>query len=822
MSHVIQPGASMHGIALNHDFQQSPTGSLGGRSVQQGQAQPPRGLARVLSHIGHGIQNLGSRLLNAVTPHSVRADTKFRTGLKDTSAQLGQLLGALSQNNQQAADPAAAQRLLQGLRTTAEPVTSRGVAYEQLIVQRTAVHLSQMTPPQREALHTGLAQAQQNGTLQNDPTLALLRSAMEQNAVQAGVAQLEQGLDTAIALTAKEAQDKGITGRAFSELYNTARNVLVQQGFGKLPAGELKDMSRALVLQALEQRLGDMDDEAVFVPIATMINQLPSKELHALAHQQVQIGTRPIESTNFMVQGAIGLRSQQLEQTLTDSFAALLGRTQPAEDDANGILHNPQSVAREVAIAGQALADLREHSDLHHLHFPAQLDTAYAHTLDHLERYLNDDNLIQLSELNSSQLHAMGQGLRQLGVESGQTAITADAARRRTESLDDYAQALQPGLQALAQGDLGAAFKTLANAQPRGDDALEIHMNLGMKVEGADEIMNFRDQLMARALRDLDPLVLTALSQRLNSTVVQEDLIDALAGAAMPLLSGGASMEAYDPNVGRTMFDRTTDLSIMRTAVDQRLGELGIAVPAPLWTGNLDPAQLILTEYGVTMTSDGNVAVRTGRAGPAVQEAVQTNLESILETLDKSPPSLAQPLVSDAFVKDLPRANYAIVDDNGIRTELSELNGGTREAMIDNAVQQLRTLTGGNDQLLMLATQLANQNVHAGLQKVLMTQQSPLRLPDGTAGALMGQEGIVYAFSSDGEGGLNLHLEYSVTNPNAFLPAPRHANDGVGVPIMLNPEPSSAQFSFALHIGADLNVQVSEPLRYTYDAVQAD
>lgn len=821
MSSVIQPGASMQGIALNHDFQQNPVGSLGGRSVQQGQAQPPRSLGRVLSDVGQSIQNLGTRLLNAVTPHSVRAESKVREGIKNTGAELGQLLGALSQSAHQTADPAAAQKLLQGLRATAEPVTSRGVDYEQLIVQRTSVHLANMTPTQREALHTGLALAEQNNQLNTDPTLALLRSAMEQNAVKEGVAALQGDLDLAIATAATEAQNKGATGEAFQDLYNTARNVLNAQGFGKLPAGELKDMSRALVLQALEQRLGDMDDESVFVPIATMINQLPSKELHALAHQQVQIGHRTIESTNFMVQGAIGLRSQQLEQTLTDSFAALLGRTEPAEDDPNGILHNPHSVARDVAIAGQALADLRNHSDLHHLHFPAQLDTAYARTLDHLERYLSPDNLIQLSELNSSQLHAMGKGLEHMGVESGKAEITADAARRRTESIDAYAQAMQPGLQALAQDNTGTAFQIFANAQLLGNEALTVHMNLGMKVDGADEIMNFRELLMVQSIQGLNTATLQALSQRLNSAAANA-LIDALADAAMPLLSGGDAMRAYDDSVGRTMFDRTSDMEMVRYTVDKRLGDTGTAIPAPAWPNAPQPAQLIHSQYGVTLTSDSNVAVRAGKAGPAVQSQVQDNLDSILGTRDKSTPNLAQPLVSDAFVKDLPRATYAIVDENGIRTELSNLNGGTKEAMIDNAVQQLRTLTGGNDQLLMLATQLANQNVHAGLQQVLMTQQSPLRLPDGTAGSLMGKEGIVYAFSSDGEGGLNLHLEYSVTNPDAFLPAPRHAKDGVGVPIMLDPAKSSAQFSFALHIGADLNVQVSEPMRYTYDAVQAD
>lgn len=144
MAQLIPSGATMHGIALGHDFRQNPTGSLGGRQVQQGQAQPPRTVGRVLSDAGRSIQNLASRFLNAVTPSGVRADSKFRFGLKDTSAELGRLLGSISQGPGQAADTATAQRLLGSLRTTADPVTRRGLAYDRLIVERTSVHLANM------------------------------------------------------------------------------------------------------------------------------------------------------------------------------------------------------------------------------------------------------------------------------------------------------------------------------------------------------------------------------------------------------------------------------------------------------------------------------------------------------------------------------------------------------------------------------------------------------------------------------------------------------------------------------------------------------
>src|SRR5690606_30640551 len=145
----------------------------------------------------------------------------------------------------------------------------------------------------------------------------------------------------------------------------------------------------------------------------------------------------------------------------------------------------------------------------------------------------NPTHLLQLPELSSSQLHAMQRGLQQLGVESGQAEMTADAARRRQESLDAYAQALQPGLEALAAGDLPTALDALATAQQRADDAMSVHINLGMKVDGADQIMDLRDSMVAHALGKLDGSTLEALAVRLHSPEA-DTLVDTLGDAASP------------------------------------------------------------------------------------------------------------------------------------------------------------------------------------------------------------------------------------------------------------------------------------------------
>ena len=817
MSSPVNAGAQLHGISLQHNFQQSPVGSLGGRSVQQAPAQAPRSLGTVLSDIGRGIQSLASRVLNAVTPHGVRTEAKFRAGLEATSAHMGQLLGAISHASTHQADGAAAQKLLGGLRDVAAPVTSRGASLDTVVRERTTAALRQMTPDQREALHKGLAMAE-NSALKGDPVLAAMRSAMEQHAIDQGMDRLQGDLDLAIAMTAKEAQDTGITGRAFQQVYDTAREVLRDQGFGHLPDKEFKEMQRALVLQAVEARVGD-GDPAEVVPMAQVINLLPSKELHALMHITAQIGPEDPTAARFVVSGAIGVRAEKLEKAVADGTAALLARRLPAEDDPAGMLHAPQAVARDIAATGSALAELRAHCDIHGMHFPAALEAPVAQLQGHLQAYLNPLNLSQLPELSAGQLHSLGQGLQGLGVQTGQPEIAADAARRRSEAMDAGAQAMQPALQALAQGDTAGLLRGLGSAQPPANAALDTHIRLGMKVEGADEVMAFREQLVGQAIQHLDTPALQALSARLGSPAA-EALSDELSSAAMPLLGGSHAMEAYDSGLGRQMFDRATDLGMLKHCVDQRLGALGAAVPAPAWDGALPAADVVRDVFSAVRVGDSAVVVRAGTGGPAVQGAVQDNLDAMLAAPGKDREHDVGG-VSEGFVKDLTRATYTVADADGVVRPMIDKDNPDKAGSVRSAAAQLRELAGGNEALALKVSRLANQNVLAGVQQVLMSQQSPLRLPDGTPGRLMGPERIEYALSSDGDGGIVLQVNYAVEGADVFLPAPRNAHEGVGIPVELDAARSGGQFHFALHVGADLAVSVQEPVRFTYDTAAA-
>lgn len=188
---------------------------------------------------------------------------------------------------------------------------------------------------------------------------------------------------------------------------------------------------------------------------------------------------------------------------------------------------------------------------------------------------------------------------------------------------------------------------------------------------------------------------------------------------------------------------------------------------------------------------------------------------------DSLPRDAEFPQVAHAFLADLPRARYQIEDAGGSHS-VFDAQAPDRGAAVQSAIDQLHQLAGGNDEMLLLATRLAHQGSLAGLQEVLMSQQSPLRLEDGTPGRLMGPESVGYTFSSDQDGGLLLRVDYSVTDATHFFPAPLHADQGIGTPVELDPAAQNqSRFSFTLHIGSDLSVQMSEPVQYRYDVAVA-
>ena len=112
-----------------------------------------------------------SKLLDSLTPSSWREQGKFRRGLEDFGAQTGRILGHLcdagrrentTEESRQAFE--AAFRELAGLRHTAEPMTSRGTDYAELLQTRVRRNLTILREEQPALLRT-LLQVKEGGLL---------------------------------------------------------------------------------------------------------------------------------------------------------------------------------------------------------------------------------------------------------------------------------------------------------------------------------------------------------------------------------------------------------------------------------------------------------------------------------------------------------------------------------------------------------------------------------------------------------------------------------------------------------------------------------
>ncbi|MFO1349208.1 MAG: hypothetical protein U1F68_00415 [Gammaproteobacteria bacterium] len=131
-------------VTIATDFHDSPVGQLGQRSVAIGNLAMQRA-PQPKPGIGDQLKHLLNRIADALTPSGVRAEGKFRRGLQDFSAKVGDTLGALLPNAKTGAvDTQRFLDRLMELRGAAEPCTSRGQAFEDLLSARLNVHLSKL------------------------------------------------------------------------------------------------------------------------------------------------------------------------------------------------------------------------------------------------------------------------------------------------------------------------------------------------------------------------------------------------------------------------------------------------------------------------------------------------------------------------------------------------------------------------------------------------------------------------------------------------------------------------------------------------------
>ena len=844
------PNASqLHNVQLNQNFGDSPVGRLGNSRVQSGPAGTPRtGTAAYAKTPTPGL-SLGARILNAVTPQGVRAESKVRGGLMATSALVGDLLGALSKSSGHSVDGLSAKQLLDSLPQTAAPLTRRGADLDAVFSQRTAVHVKNMSTAQLLELRDGVALAQSSALdSSHGPALATVKNAvgreLTQRLLDTATQKMAPILAKLVAELPREAANPGAVAFAFNELQGAAFTVLTGHGESTLPANGANLAARKLEL--IKETLNTALDNGDIDPghMGAILGNLSSEMLHSLDANSLD-PSRPAEShligeefpfaMDRLVHGAIGTRAEQTEAAFMQAADALLARTLPVADDPNGSLQNPQSFAKDVIAAATNLAKQREHGDICDLEFPEAMGEKSAQLLPHLDRLCSPGNLL-VGALSHDQLSAFSKALTSLGVERGSGHVQAELSRRKDEESASFGTALLATCTAAQSGNPQALLHSLKAFSVASSNSVQAFQRLGEPINDADKVMQFRADQSTKALATLPPGQLGSLLTTLHS----RKLLDLQASLAE---MGQTLVQDDNMAAGKPLYDASQDLKslsflagnalAMTSPVGDVLVSGGLSQPrmrdeARHGTATLDhdSRAAILAEFGVQAGTGGTVNVKAGVASPGFQQTFEANLRgmearrSLLHTL----PGGVQTGVHKQLWLDLPRANYAIKGADGAtsvlinvdRIALSTLPDVERESLLMGAVGKLRDLTGANPALLLLVSEFACQTSMVGMMQGLGSADSPVRMPDGTAGTPMnGTESTAFSFESDGDDGVLMRIDYSIASPSHFM-----GSDGSSA--ALDPTASHFNASVELRFDSQLQVSVSDPVSFNYNLQVAE
>jgi hypothetical protein len=829
MSFPIGPNApQLHNMGLDRNFGDSPVGRLGGSAVQAAQAGAPR--SGPMSHTAVVIpgMGLGSRILNAVTPQGLRTESKVLAGLHATSAQVGDLLGALSKASGHSVDGLTAKKLLGSLPQTAAPLTRRGADFGEVFSQRVSVHVQNMSTAQLVALRDGVEMATSSALAADSGTeLAVVKSAvgreLTQRLLDTATQKMEPILAKLVAELPREAANPGAVTFAFDELGGAAFQLLTEHGESfahQKSASDFDHLKLALIKQTLSTAV---DNDTITLPhIGAILGHLSSKDLRALDMRTEVIGTDVPFSMERLVSGAIGLRAQQTETAFVKAADALLARTLPASEDANGSLHNPQGFAKDIIAAARNLTQLREHGEINHLHFSEAVGDKSAQLLTHLERLCSPGNLL-VEELSHSQLHAFSEALLGLGVERGAAHIAAELKSRKDDASDGFGKAILATFTAAQSHDAQALLSSLKAFADASSSSVQTLQRLGAPIGGADKVMAFREAQSTQALETLTTEQLGSLFSALNSPELKS-LKESLGDMGQTLL------ENENTVVGRQLYNASLDLASTASLVRDVLVSRGLKLPdlpdeASYGTATLSPDghTAILAEFGVQAGTGGTVIVKTGVAGADFQSAFDDNVKAMADKPTAQQLTMANHLdgtptgVSEALWLDLARANYAVVGADGSPRSILSKTGaeGATEAEKMAAVAQLRSLVNGNEALLMKVSEFANQNTLSGFINGMMAD-TPLRMGDGSSGQPVSPKTGTTSFTlaSDGAGGVVMNINYALRDIQSLLKMD-------GTQTALAPAQSQFELSAKVSISQDLQVQTSAPVRFSQQ-LQAD
>lgn len=350
---------------------------------------------------------------------------------------------------------------------------------------------------------------------------------------------------------------------------------------------------------------------------------------------------------------------------------------------------------------------------------------------------------------------------------------------------------------------------------------------LGEKIDDADKIMAFRTKMLSGAIDSLDEDEALALHGALLSSEMRS-LASGMVTVAYSLImpEGGRAPEPQEEAVGKRIFDASNDIEMIRTLTHDFLELRGISLP-PLADGQqYDQADITPTGrkaikdvFKVEPHSNKGVHLLAGIGSETVQQSIVDGLAKPLSPLELSEVRLNTGLqisMSHGMHADMNRSTYTFAHEDGSFTRMLDkerYNQG--DTALQNqlsiiAAESLVNFCDGDRDMAFFVSKFAHQGILFGLQSSLVKGTGPIRLPDGSSGQLMGAENTTYTMSKDEGGDIRVRVNYSITN------ATQHLNFEAGTNTPLDPEKSSASFTFEVTFTRDRQVKLTGPLEFAY------
>jgi len=702
----------------------------------------------------------------------------------------------------------------------AGPVTSRGTSFPELLQARIDLHVEKLGIDDLISLHRSLqtdAMADAVKSLGTDKekgeaglvvgmldrtVVDRIRSLAVENARQSVTARIQEALQVA---------EPGKEIKIFGPLAEKAKDA-----YAKLISGGLlpqSDEAKAkFTFGIVKECLAGLSE----ADVERLLQAVPSQDLKALTAGNSSPTTAGIDQA---IAKEVEARTARLANTFEEGVARLVSNDGP----------NPRTDIKafgsDLVAVTNTLALVREHADTHGQPIDSKVDEALGRLLTWLDQV--PSSRLPLSQLNANELYALHKAFDRLGV--GETDQTAKAVREEMERGIAAAQnkvntATADLAQALQAKDHDATLRALRRLAEAANDKQVLANALGEKFArfDANDYANFTGKTIGEALRKLSEDQLMALWRDVNAPEIQALEYSLRQAVELALADNRA---VYEDLFNATYGAYWYLFEIRATTQEILTKENGISLPKRPDDDTEYGRQHLPTElrqgirnvFGLDIPPDGRIRVISGNNYKVLNEAVAKGIakppdQDILKPVETDNNKPLLPVVrgfKDDVEQASPRRIYEFASDGNVRSS----NNVAKDQMLDWAVNELRTLTGGNEVQMRAVSLYASQRSLAPLMDVLKSSASPLRLPNGDP-AFPGSDYATtkYRILKDpASGDVVIKIDYSVNGAFSLH------NVKTDKPYKIDPATSRINFSYEIAVAPDGTARLRGPVSFEYN-----